>query len=173
MVFIGDKDGRIFYYSEKPKPVDLTGGSDPFWGVYDVFCVEEALRKELYLYVTVESISKSSCGGSKFVGEASIAYETLLHDFGDAVDMKSVVLRVKDKKGVHHGTVTLQYKFGRTLDSRPANDSPLPQLADDSPLTQPANGKRYSNSHKLAATVAGGVASAVITTAANLFLNDT
>lgn len=175
MVSIGDEDGNIFYASEKQKPVDLTGDSDPFWDAYDVFCVDEALREKLYLYVRVQSKSKRPCVDSIFVGEASIAYETLLKNFGDAVDMKSVILRLKNKKGEQHGIVTLKYKIGRIRDSHIANDSPLLQLADDSPLRQPANGRRNSNSHRCVTTFLAGLASAgtVITTVIEFFFNNT
>ncbi|XP_030943135.1 uncharacterized protein LOC115968075 [Quercus lobata] len=170
VVCICDDEGNSYYESEKKKPVDLTGRSNPEWGAlfdFDINIVE-AQRRRLYLIVRLESHRNVACLSSKFIGEVRVGLEELLNDFGDADDKKLVTRSVLNKKRQAQGRLTFSYKFGRTLDRPP---TALPQPDNGNPVAQIPQ-RRNSNGHPIVRGVVGGVTSGLVTALAEIISNE-
>ncbi|KAL4616273.1 hypothetical protein ACB092_07G186800 [Castanea dentata] len=80
VVCICDDEGNYYYDSEKKKPVDLNGRSNPEWGALFDFDIDivEAQQRQLYLIVRLESHRNVSCLGDKFIGKVVLALENCL-----------------------------------------------------------------------------------------------
>ncbi|KAK9987710.1 hypothetical protein SO802_027949 [Lithocarpus litseifolius] len=171
VVRICDDGGEYYYDSEKKKPVDLNGRSNPEWGAlfdFDINIVE-AQQKRLYLIVRLESHRNVSCLGGKFIGQVRVSLEELLNDFGDADDKKLVTRGVINKNGEAQGRLTFSYKFGRTHDHPTAA---LSQPDDGNPGAQIPQ-RRNSNGHPIVRGAVAGVTSGLVTSLTDVFLNDT
>lgn len=173
VVCICDDEGNSYYESEKKKPVDLNGRSNPEWGAFFDFDIDivEAQQRQLYLIVRLESHRNVSCLGGKFIGQVRVGLGELLNDFGDADDKKLVTRSVINKNGEAQGRLTFSYKFGRTHDHPPAAAA-LPQPDNGNPVAQIPQ-RRNSDGNPIVKGAVGGVASGLVTTLADILLNDT
>ncbi|XP_023918070.1 protein SRC2 homolog [Quercus suber] len=165
VVCICDDDGNRYYDEENKSPVDLNGRSNPN-GLIDIV---EAQQKRLYLVVRLESHRNVSCLGGKFIGQVRVRLEELLNDFGDADDKKLVTRSVINKNGEAQGRLTFSYKFRRTLDHPPA--APPPQPDNGNPVAQIPQ-RRNSNGHPIVRGAVEGVTTGLVTTLADILLND-
>nr|POF03318.1 protein src2 [Quercus suber] len=142
---------------------------------YHVVCIcddddiVEAQQKRLYLVVRLESHRNVSCLGGKFIGQVRVRLEELLNDFGDADDKKLVTRSVINKNGEAQGRLTFSYKFRRTLDHPPA--APPPQPDNGNPVAQIPQ-RRNSNGHPIVRGAVEGVTTGLVTTLADILLND-
>nr|XP_023882007.1 protein SRC2 homolog [Quercus suber]POE73642.1 protein src2 [Quercus suber] len=171
VVCICDDDGNRYYDEENKSPVDLNGRSNPKWGTHFDFNINivEAQQKRLYLIVRLESHRNVSCLGGKFIDQVHVGLEELLNDFGDADDKKLVTRSVINKNGEAQGRLTFSYKFGRTHDHPPA--APPPQLDNGNPVAQIPQ-RRNSNGHPIVRGALEGVTTGLVTTLADILLND-